>query len=312
MDYAPNQVIVSLGAKHSIYNAVMATVNPGDEVIILAPYWVSYPEMVKMADGVPVYIETDESTGFTATIEQLRAAVTPKTRMLILNSPSNPTGGIYDRKQLSEIAQLAVEKGFYVLSDEMYEKIIYDGHEHVSIASFGPEIKALTITVNGFSKPFSMTGWRLGYIAAEKEIVDAMEAIQSHSASNLVSFTMPAAVAALEGPQEVVGEMVAEFDKRRKYIVSRLNSMPGVTCTTPGGAFYVFPNVSKLYGKSFEGKRIDNSDDFTDFALNVAKVAFVAGSGFGADDYVRLSYATSMECIQKGMDRLAEAIGKLG
>ena len=245
-------MIVSLGAKHSIFNAVLATVNPGEEVIIPAPYWVSYPEIVGMAEGKCVVVETDESTGFTMTIDQLGAAVTPKTRMLILNSPSNPTGGVYDGKQIAQIAELAVEKGFYVLSDEIYEKVIYDGREHVSIASLGPEIKKLTITVNGFSKAYSMTGWRLGYVAAEKEIVAAMDAIQSHSASNLVSFTQPAGVVALNGPQDVVAKMVAEFDKRRKYIVERLNGIDGVTCFMPGGAFYVFPNVSKLYGRSFE------------------------------------------------------------
>ncbi len=219
LDYSPSNIIVSLGAKHSIYNAVLALVDPGEEVIIPAPYWVSYPEMVNMAEGKCVFIKTDESTGFTASVDQLREAITPKTRMLILNSPSNPTGGVYSRKQLEEIAELMVEKGIYVISDEIYEKIIYDGLEHVSIASLGDEIKKLTITVNGFSKAYSMTGWRLGYAAAEKEIVDAMEAIQSHSASNMVSFTQPAAVAALKGPQEVVDAMVAEFDKRRKHIV---------------------------------------------------------------------------------------------
>lgn len=311
LEYAPNQIIVSLGAKHSIYNAVLATVNPGEEVIIPAPYWVSYPEMVKMADARCVYIETDESTGFTASVEQLRAAVTPKTRMLILNSPSNPTGGVYSRKQIEDIAALAVEKGFYVVSDEIYEKIIYDGNEHVSIASLGDDIRKLTITVNGFSKAYSMTGWRLGYIAAEKEIVDAVEAIQSHSASNMVSFTQPAAVAALEGPQSVVDEMVAEFDRRRKRIVGLLNEIDGISCPMPGGAFYVFPNVSKLYGRSYEGKPITNSDDFADFALAVANIAIVAGSGFGADNYVRFSYATSMDNIEKGAARLAEAVAKL-
>lgn len=311
LDYAPNQIIVSLGAKHSIYNAVLATVNAGEEVIIPSPYWVSYPEIVGLADGKPVYVKTDESTGFTAPADAIRAAVTPKTRMLILNSPSNPTGGVYDRKQLDQIAWLAVEKGFYVLSDEMYEKIIYDGREHVSIASLGPEIKKLTITVNGFSKPFAMTGWRLGYVAAEKEIVDAMEGIQSHSASNLVSFTQPAGVAALEGPQNVVDEMVVEFDKRRKYIVDRLNAMSGITCPMPGGAFYVFPNVSGCFGRSFDGKTINGSTDFEAFAIDVAKIALVAGRGFGADEYVRLSYATSMENIEKGMDRLSEALARL-
>lgn len=311
LEYKPGEVIVSLGAKHSIYNAVLATVDPGDEVIIPAPYWVSYPEIVGMADGKCVYIETDESTGFTVPIDELRAAVTPKTKMLILNSPSNPTGGVYDREQIQRIADLAVEKGFYVLSDEIYEKIIYDGREHVSIGALGEDIKKLTITINGFSKAFSMTGWRLGYAAAEKPIVEAMEAIQSHSASNLVSFTQPAAVAALNGPAEVVQEMVTEFDKRRKYIVDRLNGIPGISCAMPGGAFYVFPNVSGLYGKSFDGKKITTSDEFADFLLATANVAAVAGSGFGADNYIRLSYATSMANIEKGIVRIAEAVSKL-
>lgn len=311
LEYKPSEVIVSLGAKHSIFNAVLATVNPGDEVILPAPYWVSYPEIVGMAEGKCVYIDTDESTGFTVPIDKLRAAVTPKTKMLILNSPSNPTGGVYDREQIKQIADLAVEKGFYVLSDEIYEKVIYDGREHVSIASFGDAIKKLTITINGFSKAFSMTGWRLGYAAAEKEIVDAMEAIQSHSASNLVSFTQPAGVAALNGPREVVDKMVEEFDKRRKYIVERLNGIPGISCAMPGGAFYVFPNVSGLYGKSFAGKKITTSDEFADYLLASANVAAVAGSGFGADNYIRLSYATSMANIEKGLDRIAEAASKL-
>lgn len=311
LDYAPNQIIVSLGAKHSIYNAVLATVDPGDEVIIPSPYWVSYPEIVGLAGGKCVYVEADESTGFTVSIEKLRAAVTDKTRMLIFNSPSNPTGGVYDREQIEQIAELAVEKGFYVLSDEIYEKVIYDGREHVSIASLGDEIKKLTITINGFSKAFSMTGWRLGYTAAEKEIISAMTAIQSHSASNLVSFTQPAAVEALHTSCEVIDKMVAEFDKRRKYIVERLNSIPGITCAMPGGAFYVFPNVTGLFGKSFDGKQLKSSSDIEGWLLDEAKVAVVAGAGFGADNYIRLSYATSIENIQKGLDRIAEAISKL-
>ncbi len=306
LSYKPSEVIVSLGAKHSIYNAMLATVDPGDEVIIPAPYWVSYPEMVGLADGKSVYVDCDESTGFTVPVDVLREAVTPKTRMLILNSPSNPTGGVYNRQQLEEIAELAVEKGFYVLSDEIYEKITYDGREHVSIASFGEDIKKLTITINGFSKAFSMTGWRLGYTAAEKGIVDAMEAIQSHSASNLVSFTQPAAVAALRGDQGVVTQMVEEFDKRRRYIVERLNGIKGISCAMPGGAFYVFPNVSGLYNEEIAG-----SDALCDFLLEEAKVAAVAGSGFGADKYIRLSYATSMGNIEKGLDRIAAAVTKL-
>ena len=309
--YDKSQVIVSLGAKHSIYNAVLATVNPGDEVIIPAPYWVSYPEIVNMAEGRPVYLQTDETTLFCAPVDVIRAAVTPRTRMLILNSPSNPTGAVYDRKHIEQIAELAVEKRFYVVSDEVYEKIIYDGREHVSIASLGEQIKKLTITVNGLSKAYSMTGWRLGYIAAEKGIVDAMAAIQSHSASNMVSFTQPAAVAALTGPQSVVEEMVAEFDKRRKYVVGRLNDIEGISCVMPGGAFYVFPNVSSLYGRKHNGRPITNSDAFTEFLLEEANVAVVAGGGFGADNYIRLSYATSMENIERGLDRIAEAVSKL-
>ena len=309
--YDKSQIIVSLGAKHSIYNAVLATVDPGDEVIIPAPYWVSYPEIAKMAGAKCVYVDAPESNGFTVSLDALRAAVTPKTKMLILNSPSNPTGGIYSREQLEQIAALAVEKGFYVLSDEIYEKVIYDGHKHVSIASLGDDIKKLTITINGLSKAYSMTGWRLGYAAAEKEIVTAMANIQGHSTSNPVSFTQPAAVAALNGPQDVVDKMVVEFDKRRKYIVARLNDMDGITCATPGGAFYVFPNISGLFGKNYNGKVINSSDSLAEYFLNEAKVAVVAGSGFGADNYMRLSYATSMAAIEKGMDRIAEAIRKL-
>lgn len=311
LDYSPANIIVSLGAKHSIYNAVLATINPGDEVIIPTPYWVSYPEIVKMAEGVCVYVETDESTGFTMSIDSLKSAVTSKTKMLILNSPSNPTGGIYTREQLKQIADLAVEKGFMVLSDEIYEKVIYDGNEHISIASFGEDIKKLTITVNGMSKAYSMTGWRLGYAAAEKDIIAAMDNIQGHSTSNPVSFTMPAAVVALESPKEVIGKMVVEFDARRKYIVKRLNSISGITCANPGGAFYVFPNISALFGKSYNGHLINSSDSFADYILAEAKVAVVAGSGFGADKYVRLSYATSMAIIEKGLDRIEEAVNKL-
>ena len=311
LDYPPSQIIVSLGAKHSIYNAVLAVIDPGDEVIIPSPYWVSYPEIVMMAEGTPVYVKTDESTGFTASADAVRAALTPRTRMLILNSPSNPTGGVYDRRQIEQIAELAVEKGFMVLSDEIYEKIIYDGREHVSIASLGESIKKLTITVNGFSKAYSMTGWRLGYAAAEKEIVDAMDAIQSHSASNMVSFTMPGAVEALKGPQNVVERMVEEFDARRKVVTARLNDIDGISCWMPGGAFYVFPNVSALYERRFGDRTIGGSDDLTDYLLEEAKVAVVAGSGFGADDYIRLSYATSMANIEKGIDRIAEAVSKV-
>ncbi|HOM73141.1 MAG TPA: pyridoxal phosphate-dependent aminotransferase, partial [Armatimonadota bacterium] len=287
LEYEKSQIVVSNGAKHSLYNAVLALVNPGDEVIIPSPYWVSYPEQAKLAGASSVFVKTDESTGFVATADMIAEAITPKTKLLVLNSPSNPTGGIYSRKQLEEIAELAVNKQIYVLSDEIYEKIIYDGQKHVSIASLGPEIKKLTVTINGFSKSYSMTGWRLGYAAAEPEIAAAMTRIQDHSTSNPVSFAQKGGVEALTGPQDDVLKMIAEFDNRRKVIVERLNGIPGVSCAMPGGAFYVFPNVSKLFGMSYGGRAIDSSDTFAEFLLDEANVAVVPGSGFGAPDYIR-------------------------
>lgn len=312
LEYAPSQIIVSDGAKHSIYNAVMALCDPGDEVIIPAPYWVTYPEQVKLAEGVPVCVKTDESTGFKMTTSMLKNAVTSKTKMLILNSPGNPTGAVYNRSELEEIAKIAVENSFYVISDEIYEKMVYDGNEHVSIASFNDDIKKLTVTINGLSKSHSMTGWRIGYAAAEQEIVSAMSRLQDHSTSNPVSFVQTGAVEALRGPQNDQAMMVREFNERRKVIVGGLNAIPGIVCPDPGGAFYVFPNVSKFYGKSFNGKTIDGSDSFAAFLLDEARVAVVPGSGFGADQNVRLSYATSMANIKKGIERIAEAVSKLG
>ena len=311
LDYKPNEILVSIGAKHSIYNAVLAVVNPGDEVIIPTPYWVSYPEIVKMAGGIPVYINADESTNFCVTPEQIKSAITPKTKLLILNSPSNPTGGCYSKEILKEIAKIIVDANILVLSDEIYEKILYENNEHVSIASFGENIKNLTITINGHSKAYSMTGWRLGYAAAIPEIIKAMENIQGHSTSNPVSFTQAAAEIALNTDQNFLNEMLTAFDNRRKIIVEKLNSIDGIYCPNPQGAFYVFPNVSKLFGKNFKGKIINNSDNFCDFLLENAGIALVAGSGFGADNYVRLSYATSMEAIEKGIDRMASAIAQI-
>lgn len=312
LEYTPSQIIASIGAKHSIYNAVLALCNPGDEVIIPAPYWVSYPEQVKLADGIPVYVRTDETMGFRMTPDMLREAVTPKTKILILNSPSNPTGTVYDPSTIQEIAEVAVDAGFYVISDEIYEKTVYGDNKHVSIASFGDEIKRLTVTVNGLSKSYSMTGWRIGYVAAEQEIVGGMTRIQDNTTSNPVSFVQKGAVEALSGPQDSVQEMVAAFDERRKVIVSGLNSIPGVVCPDPGGAFYVFPNIAALIGKSYNGKTITGSDAFADYLLNGdAKVAVIPGSGFGADQNVRLSYATSMENIEKGLERIGEAVSKL-
>ncbi len=311
LEYQKSQIIVSNGAKHSIYNAVLALVNPGDEVIIPAPYWVSYPEIVKLAGGEPVYVDADESTGFVARSEDIAKAITLRTKLLIINSPCNPTGGVYQREDLQAIADLAVKHGFYVISDEIYEKIIYDGREHVSIAALGDKIKNLTITVNGLSKSYSMTGWRIGYAAAAQEIVSAMTRIQDHSTSNPVSFAQKGAVEALSGSQDAVNEMLTEFDKRRKVITAKCNAISGITCEVPGGTFYVFPNVSGLFGREWNGKTISNADQLAEYLLEEAMVAVVPGTGFGAPNNIRLSYATSMQAIESGLDRILEAATKL-
>ncbi len=309
--YEKAEVIVSTGAKHSLYNIAQALYGPGDEVIIPAPYWVSYPDQVILNDATPVIVNTREDEGFVLTADAFEKAVTKKTRAIILNSPSNPTGLGYDAAALKGIAEVAVKHGIYVISDEIYEKIVYDGFKHVSLASLGPEIKALTLTVNGLSKSHAMTGWRMGYAAGPKDVIGAMTKIQSQSTSNPCSITQKAAVEALKGPQEFISVMLAEFDKRRKYIVGRLNAIPGVSCPMPKGAFYAFARVSDLYGKSFNGKPIKSSSDLSAYLLDEAKVAVVSGDAFGADEYIRLSYATSMANIEKGLDRIEKALGAL-
>ena len=310
LDYARDEVILSCGAKHTLYNIFQALVQEGDEVIIPAPYWVSYPDQVILASATPVILETTEAKEFVPTVEDLEKAITPKTRALVINSPSNPTGAAIGRARLEEIAGVIKGKDILVISDEIYEQEVYDGFEFFSIAQV-PGMKEQTMLVNGLSKAYSMTGWRIGYAAGPKEIVGAMSKIQSQSTSNPVSFCMPAVEEALNGPQDFVAMMVAEFDKRRRYIVKRLNTMDGVSCFTPKGAFYVFPNFSGLYGRSFKGKAIENSTDFADYLLGEAKVAVVPGIAFGADDFARLSYATSMENIEKGLDRIEAAIADL-
>jgi len=308
--YDRSEIIVSCGAKHSLYNIAQAIFSPGDEVVIPAPYWVSYPEQAILNDATPVIVKTGDDV-FRITPELLEEKITSKTRALILNSPSNPTGMMYDRRSLETIAEIALKHKIYIISDEIYEKIVYDGSEHVSIASIEEEVKALTLVVNGLSKAYSMTGWRIGYTAGPKEIISAMSNIQSQSTSNPTSIAQKAAVEALRGPQDSVMKMVEEFDRRRRYIVERLNRIEGVSCIMPDGAFYAFPKVSSLYGRSFDGKVIKDSYDLTGYLLEEAKVAVVPGDPFGADGYIRLSYATSMENIKKGIDRIEEALGKL-
>ena len=310
LDYGRGNIIISCGAKHTLYNIAQALFQEGDEVIIPAPYWVSYPDQVILASAEPVIVQSGEETGFTVSVKDLEKVTTDNTRALVINSPSNPTGAGYSRKQLEEIAEYARSRDIIVISDEIYEKLIYDDFEFTSIAQL-PGMQDRTVLVNGLSKAYSMTGWRVGYAAAPEDLVGAMTKIQSQSTSNPTSFVMPAVVEALNGPQDFISMMVAEFDKRRRYIVHRLNTMDGVSCFTPMGAFYVFPSFAGLYGRSFKGRKIENSNGFADYLLDEAKVAVVPGIAFGADEYARLSYASSMENLEKGLDRIEKAIGEL-
>jgi aspartate aminotransferase len=311
LSYERSQVLISCGAKHSLYNIAEALFDPGDEVIIPSPYWVSYPDQVILNDATPIIVETTEDERFKLSAKKLENAVTHKTKAVVLNSPSNPTGLAYDKKTLEEIAAVAVKHKLYVISDEIYEKLIYDGFQHFSIASLGPEIKDLTIVVNGVSKSHAMTGWRIGYAAGPQDVITAMANIQSQSTSNPTSISQKAAVEALRGPQDFIQVMNSEFDKRRKYMVERLNRITGMSCLMPVGAFYAFPRVFPLFGKSVNGKLIRNSSDLAAYLLEEAKVALVSGDAFGADAYMRLSYATSMEIIVKGLDRIERAVNKL-
>ncbi len=312
LEYERSQIIISCGAKHSLYNIAEALFDPRDEVIIPSPYWVSYPDQVLLNDATPVIVKTTEKEGFKLSAKKLEKAITKKTKAVILNSPSNPTGLAYDTKTLEEIAAIAVKRKIYVISDEIYEKLIYDGFRHVSIASLGPEIKNMTIVVNGVSKSHAMTGWRIGYAAGPKDVITAMANIQSQSTSNPTSISQKAAVEALRGPQDFIQTMNVEFDKRRRYMVDRLNKINGVSCLMPVGAFYAFPKVSSFFGRSTaNGKTIKNSADLAVYLLEDAKVALVSGDAFGAKDHIRLSYATSMENIVKGVDRIEEALHRL-
>ena len=296
LDYKPSQIIVSNGAKHSCYNAILATCQPGDEVIIPAPYWLSYPEMVRLAGAEPVIVQTTEASGWKMTAEQMQDAMTPRTKLVIINSPGNPTGAVYTREELAAIVEVCADEEIFILSDEIYEKLTYEGVPHVSTASL-PGAADLTITINGFSKAYSMTGWRLGYLGAPEAIAKAIDAIQSHSTSNPCSFAQKGALAALKGDQQPVTDMRDEFEMRRNYMVNRLASMARVSVVKPEGAFYVLVNIGKL-GLS--------SSNFADRLLSKHQVAVVPGIAFGNDATVRLSYATSLDVIKKGLDRFEE------
>src|SRR6266478_6286808 len=295
LSYKPSQVIVSCGGKHSCYNVILATCEETDEVIIPAPYWLSYPEMVKFAAAKPVIVETTDKTEFKITPDQLRNAITPRTRLFILNSPSNPTGTVYTPGEIKGLGDICVEKGVLIMSDEIYEHLLYDGATHKSVASFSPAHCEHTIVVHGFAKAWSMTGWRLGFLAAPEPIAKAIDAVQSHSTSNPTSFAQKGGEAALTGPQDHLKNWLAEFDKRRTFAWKKLNSIPGISCVNAKGAFYLFPNIAKT------GL---NSTDFCARLLESEKVAAVPGIAFGADDYIRISYATSLANIEKGLDRI--------
>jgi len=311
LSYKREEVVVSCGAKHSLYNIAQALYGPGDEVIIPSPYWVSYPDQVLLNDATPVFVKTYEADFFRVRPEALEERITPKTKALILNSPSNPTGMIYDRGTLEKIAELALRHKFYIISDEIYEKLVYDGAEHVSIASLDKTVRDLTIVVNGLSKSHAMTGWRIGYAAGRSGIIKAVTNIQSQSTSNPNSIAQKAAVEALRGPQGFIDMMRKEFDARRRYLVSELGKIEGMSCAMPGGAFYAFPNTSAIYGRKFGERLIASSADLAIYLLDEANVAVVHGAAFGDDNFIRLSYATSLEDIQRGVRRIKEALGKL-
>ena len=311
LDYAENEIVVSCGGKHSFYNLAQALLDPGDEVIIPAPYWVSYPPMVSLAGGVPVVLSSSQAEGFKLSPERLQAAITPKTRAVIINSPSNPTGAAYSEDELRALAEVVVKNKILLISDEIYEHIIYDGFVQRSPAELSPEIKEHCIILNGVSKSYSMTGWRIGFTAGPAPLIAAMTKIQSQSTSNPTSISQMAAIEAYNGPQDYVVNVLTDFSERRAFIIKALNEIPGISCFNPQGAFYAFPNVEGLLGKSYNGKKIDSSLTLCEVLLDEAKIAVVPGEAFGAPGYMRLSYATSMDNIVKGIKRLSEFVKEL-
>jgi aspartate aminotransferase len=306
LDYSPDQIIVNIGAKHSVYEAMQAIVDPGDEVLLPTPYWVTYPETVKLAGGIPVVVKTDENNSYKITPEELKAAITDKTTLLVLNSPNNPGGFSYTPEELAALAKVLEGTDVMVMSDEIYEKLVYRGTKFVSFASLSEDAYNRTLTINGLSKAYAMTGWRLGYTAGPLEAIKAMGRLQSHMTQNPVTFCQHAAIAALEDTTGAVDKMVVEFEKRGAYMAERLNAIEGIECNVPTGAFYCFPDVTAHYGRNIGGAQIDSSTDFAKALLENAHVAVVPGDPFGCPKNVRLSFACSVEQIDKGIDRLAK------
>lgn len=311
LDYDTNQIIISTGAKQCLANVFQSILNPDDEVIVSVPFWVSYPELIKLADGIPVFVGTKESNGFKYTVEALNSVLTKKTKAIILNSPNNPTGTVYSKEELIEIAEFAKVNDLIIISDEIYEKLIYGTQKHISIASLSKDAYDRTIVINGVSKSYAMTGWRIGYAAGNQKIIKLMSNIQSHTTSNPNSIAQYASVEALNGDQNPIQIMNSEFKKRRDFMVERINSIKNLSCIKPEGAFYVMANISKLLTGEFQGTVIKDSLNFSKMLLEIENVAVIPGSAFGVDEYIRLSYATSMENIKKGLDRMENFVDKI-
>jgi aspartate aminotransferase len=311
LTYAPEEIIVSSGAKHVLYNLAMLLLETGDEVLIPGPCWVTYPAQVEMAGATPVIIPTTHESDFKITGARLRQYLTPKTKGIILNSPCNPTGTVYTPEELEDLASVLLDTELFIITDEIYEHIVFDGVKQISIATLNPDLKARSIIVNGFSKTYAMTGWRLGYCAGPAHLIEACGRLQSQSTSNATSFVQMAGIEALNGPQDSVHMMVQEFERRRNFVVERLNAIDGVTCNTPRGAFYAFPRVDALFGRTANGLTVQTAMDLADYLLEAAGVALVPGEGFCDSRYVRISYATSMEALQTGLDRMDKAMQQL-
>ena len=311
LEYNPSQIVVSTGAKQSLANTFLAILNSGDEVIVSTPYWVSYPELIKLADGKPVFVEGDEKSNYKFTKENLEKAVTAKTKAIVLNTPNNPTGTIYNKEELEVIADFAKKYDIIIISDEMYEKLIYDNENHISIASLSKDAYERTIVINGLSKSYAMTGWRIGYCAASEKIAKLMISIQSHVTSNVCSITQYAALEALSGPQDEITKMINEFEKRRNYMINRIESIDNLSIVKPKGAFYIMINIENCLGKEINGKILNDSMEFCASLLENEKLAVIPGKAFGLNNYIRVSYATSMEAIKEGLNRIESFIKKL-
>jgi len=311
LEYKPSQITISTGAKQCLANIFMAILNPEDEVLIPVPYWVSYPELVKLADGVPVFVETSKENNYKYTISDLEKATTDKTKAILINSPNNPTGTIYHEEELLEIANFAKEHNLLIISDEIYEKLIYDGERHISIAALNEDAYERTIVINGVSKTYSMTGWRLGYVAASEKITKLMTSIQSHMTSNANTIAQYAAIEALNGPIEDLNNMIKEFENRRNFMICKLEKLNEISIIKPSGAFYIMVNISAYLNTTFKEQTINNSVDFAKVLLEEEKVAVIPGAGFGLDNYIRLSYATSMDIIENGIDRISTFLSKI-